>query len=100
MFPIVLWAPPVPPAWWASRGATDSNPADDKAVGNIGQLKHFTAKAIEELDGNLPAPGAGPELHELLDSWQESPLPGVIRDDRAVLAMASSKQSGNPFTTD
>ncbi len=57
-----------PPAWWAQRGATNANPANDHAAVTQGQLKHFTQKAVEELNARIPG-GAGPELNSLVDGW-------------------------------
>ena len=57
-----------PPAWWTERGATNSDPADDHAAVNQGQLKHFTRKAVEELNAAVPG-GAGTELDSLVQGW-------------------------------
>lgn len=57
-----------PPAWWASRGATDTNPPNDDAALNQGQLKQFTQKAVQELNARIPG-GAGPELNGLVTGW-------------------------------
>src|ERR1700730_7575798 len=58
-----------PPPWWAGRGATDTNAADDFSVVNQGQLKNFTQKAVQELDASLPGGGAGATLDDLVQSW-------------------------------
>ena len=57
-----------PPAWWASRGATDANPPNDDAAVNQGQLKQFTQKAVLELNARIPG-GAGSELNDLVNGW-------------------------------
>jgi hypothetical protein len=57
-----------PPAWWASRGATNANPPNDHAAVNQGQLKQFTRKAVDELNSTIPG-GAGPELDNLIAAW-------------------------------
>jgi len=57
-----------PPAWWASRGATNANPPNDHAGVNQGQLKQFTRKAVDELNATIPG-GAGPELDNLIATW-------------------------------
>ena len=56
------------PRWWAVRGATDANPADDFAAANVGQLKHFASKAVAELEGWLPG-GAGATLTGMVANW-------------------------------
>ncbi len=60
-----------PPAWWASRGATDANPPDDFSAVNQGQLKQFTQKAMQELNDRIPG-GAGPELNGLVNGWVQA----------------------------
>ncbi|GAA5126806.1 hypothetical protein JIN84_09405 [Luteolibacter yonseiensis] len=57
-----------PPAWWASRGATDSNTRADQAPVTQGQLKGFTQKAVQELNARIPG-GAGSELNGLVAGW-------------------------------
>jgi len=58
-----------PPAWWGTRGATSSAEINDFGALNQGQLKHFTQKAVEELNARIPG-GAGVELNGLIESWE------------------------------
>jgi hypothetical protein len=59
------------PAWWTSRGAVNSN-TNPYAVVNQGQLKAFTAKAVQELDADLAGyGGAGSALDNLVASWHQ-----------------------------
>lgn len=60
-----------PPAWWASRGATDANPPNDDAAVNQGQLKQFTQKAVQELNTRIPG-GAGTDLNGLVNGWMQA----------------------------
>ena len=57
-----------PPAWWDTRGATNANPPSDNAMVNQGQLKHFTRRAVDELNARIPG-GAGSELNGLIQQW-------------------------------
>ncbi|MES2476467.1 MAG: hypothetical protein V4640_11860 [Verrucomicrobiota bacterium] len=57
-----------PPAWWASRGATNAYPINDTAVVNQGQFKRFTQTAILELNARIPG-GAGADLNSILSGW-------------------------------
>ncbi len=57
------------PAWWtATGGPLNSNPANDYAVANQGQLKQFTQKAVLYMDTNLPG-GAGTTLDTMVAGW-------------------------------
>jgi hypothetical protein len=57
------------PAWWtASGGPLNGNPPNDYALGNQGQLKLFTQKAVQYMDTNLPG-GAGTNLDNLVAGW-------------------------------
>lgn len=67
LFPIMALQA-APPSWWSQRGATTNSPADDFAAVNQGQLKHFTKKAVEEMNARLPG-GAGADLNALLQTW-------------------------------
>src|SRR5579863_8799799 len=60
-----------PPAWWTSRGAVNSSlGTNDYAGVNEGQLKQFTARAVDEMNANLPVPGgAGTNLNSLVYGW-------------------------------
>ena len=60
-----------PPAWWASRGATDTNPPNDDSAVNQGQLKQFTQKAVQELNARIPG-GAGADLNSLVNGWGQA----------------------------
>jgi hypothetical protein len=70
-----------PPTWWASRGAvlppvvttnsgvvTTNYVTDDYAAVTQGQLKQFTARAIDELNANLSG-GAGTNLNSMMSNW-------------------------------
>src|ERR1700678_438579 len=62
------------PGWWSSRGAVNSNPPNDYAYINEGQLKAFTAAAKDEMDARLPdngGGGSGPALSNLVYGWQQ-----------------------------
>ncbi|WOO42092.1 hypothetical protein [Rubellicoccus peritrichatus] len=57
------------PDWWNARGVIDAGAVEeDSAMLSQGQLKHVTAKAIDELNEKLSG-GAGVELTTLLSSW-------------------------------
>jgi hypothetical protein len=56
------------PSWWTSRGAVNSNPKNDFAVVNEGQLKKITFEAVQELNASL-AGGAGSSLNSLATGW-------------------------------
>ncbi|MEO7101167.1 MAG: hypothetical protein ABI162_17575 [Luteolibacter sp.] len=60
-----------PPAWWASRGATDAYPPNDGAAANQGQLKQFTQKAVQEFNARMPG-GAGADLNGLVNGWVQA----------------------------
>ncbi len=66
------------PVWWKERGVVSnkSNQASSKTIeenyqlANVGQLKHFAAKAAEELNEKLNfAGGAGDEINALVASF-------------------------------
>ena len=95
----MLFAPP--PAWWASRGATQTGlAADDFAAANIGQLKQFASKAVEELEASLPS-GAGSVLTDMVARWHTPPEqlnpPGPPRDDFAAANLGQLKAIAKPF---
>jgi hypothetical protein len=56
------------PGWWTTLGAVDSNPKNDNAVANEGQLKKFTYEAVQELNANLSG-GAGSTLNSMATGW-------------------------------
>ena len=84
------------PAWWAARGVTNGQPADDYAVANIGQLKQVATQAAAEMNQKLPG-GAGSTITALVDSWQQPPLSGVTRDDYAALNQGQLKAVAKLF---
>jgi len=89
-----------PPAWWASRGVTNSAPSDDFAAANIGQLKHIASKTVDEMEARLPG-GAGPDLLGMVARWrtpenQLSP-PGAPRDEYAAVNIGQLKFVAKPF---
>jgi alpha-tubulin suppressor-like RCC1 family protein/chitodextrinase len=59
------------PSWWAERGLTSDQPADDYAVINQGQLKHIVQRARLEITASLPG-GMGEQetdLNEMMWGW-------------------------------
>ena len=42
------------PQWWTDRGVLSTNPAQDRAAANQGQLKHIASKAAEEYQQQFP----------------------------------------------
>lgn len=91
------------PAWWSARGVTTVQPADDYAAANLGQLKHFTTMAAEELESKLAGDGGmGDELRLVIhgyeggvhvdQGWVDSTPPsGVVRDDYAMVNQGQLK---------
>ena len=63
-----------PPAWWAQRGVTNANAADDYSLINQGQLKQLATQAYYEMEARL-AGGAGPQLSALIGVWLNPPPP-------------------------
>jgi hypothetical protein len=63
-----------PPGWWSSRGAVNTLlTRNDSALVNEGQLKQFTARAVDEMNVNLPlADGAGTNLNNLVYGWLQN----------------------------
>ena len=86
--PTLLFAPPSP-TWWVQRGATIGTP-DDYAAANLGQLKHFAAKAADELNAKLPG-GAGSAVNNLIASWLQPPALNVTRDGFAAVNLGQLK---------
>lgn len=82
-----------PPAWWASRGATDGNPPNDYAVVNQGQLKQFTQKATRELNARIPG-GAGSALNGLVNGWEQAYLTGGYNATNPLPADFEAMNSG------
>jgi len=87
-FPVLaLRAEPVPP-WWIERGVVNlSQPADDHALANQGQLKHIASRAKLELDARLSG-GAGAAINTLVGAWTP-PASGV--NDYAVVTANQAK---------
>jgi len=63
-----------PPQWWSDSGTRilDSTKApDNRAVANLGQLKHVATKAMQHLDAQLNSVGgAGSAIHGVVDAFQ------------------------------
>jgi len=78
------------------RGVLNSQPADDYAAANLGQLKHIASRAAAEMNARLPS-GAGTEINALVAQWQAAPAPGVVRDDFAALNLGQLKAVAKPF---
>jgi len=58
------------PAWWSSSGAVNASlGTNDYAVVNQGQLKQFTARAVDQMNSNLTSWGAGTNLTEMVTGW-------------------------------
>lgn len=83
------------PDWWSERDVTTSNPADDYAVANIGQLKNVATAAAAELNASLFS-GAGDEINGLVAAWSEPPI-GDDRDDYAAVNLGQLKTVAEPF---
>ncbi len=81
------------PIWWTSRGVLTTDPADDYAAVNQGQLKHIATQAFDELEDNLTG-GAGQDLTNLIGSW-ETPGSGV--DDFEVINLGQLKNVSSLF---
>jgi hypothetical protein len=84
------------PTWWSTRSLLNTNPADDYAVANIGQLKYVSTKARLELNSLLPT-GAGATINDLVLSWEAAPVAGVTRDDFAILNQGQLKTIAGHF---
>jgi hypothetical protein len=86
------------PAWWTAQGVTNTRPADDFAVANIGQMKSLAVAAIREIDARRAlSGGAGSALTGLMFSWFEAPPSGVLRDDYAALNQGQLKAVAAQF---
>lgn len=81
------------PAWWVDRGVTSSQPADDYAVANLGQLKHIATAAAEEMLDNLPQ-GIDAAIWELVNPWRN---PSETTDDFAASNLGQLKHIAKPF---
>ena len=70
-----------PPGWWSTRGTvrapqvvtnagvvTTNYVANDYAAVTQGQIKQFTARAVDEMNANLPG-GAGTNLNGMVTNW-------------------------------
>lgn len=78
-----------PPAWWASRGATNGSTPNDSAPVSQGQLKHFTYMAVLEMNSALATSGgAGAELDTLIATWNASKS---TADDKVVMTVGQLK---------
>lgn len=86
-----LWA--ANPSWWTTRSVLNSNPADDYAAANIGQLKYIASKAQLEFNATLSS-GAGSEIDTMITAWGAS---SAIRDDYAALTQGQLKAIGEMF---
>ena len=108
------------PAWWFERDVIPrinpaittplwaSNhylPSDDFAMVNEGQFKTIVKAAVDELNLRLPdvadsagvSDGAGRALNELVAKWAAAPLPGVSRQDYAVVNLGQVKAVADLF---
>jgi len=78
---LVVASAATPPAWWSSRGVvrpvqvttnsgvvTTNYIPNDYSVVTEGQLKQFTARAVEEMNADLSS-GAGTNLNSLVSNW-------------------------------
>jgi hypothetical protein len=86
------------PAWWAAQGVTTTQPADDYAVANIGQMKSLAVSAIREIDARRAlSGGAGSALNGLMNTWFAAPSSGQVRDDFAALNQGQLKTVAAQF---
>jgi len=82
------------PGWWRTRAVIVSELiADDYAVANVGQLKHFAKAAALEMDARLDG-GAGADIEALLNTWA---APNPERDDFAGLTVGQLKSVSVKF---
>ncbi len=71
----VVTASATAPGWWSSRGATSGSlTTNDYAAVVQGQVKQFTARAVDEMNANLTnanlgVGGAGSDLTTLVAGW-------------------------------
>lgn len=84
------------PTWWAEFGATNTQPADDYAAANLGQLKFMAAKAAAALNSRT-INGAGTQINGLIATWDAAPGSGVQRDDYAVATIGQLKTISRLF---
>lgn len=78
------------PQWWITRGVLIPDKApDDFAVLTQGQLKHFVAQAVAELNAELPG-GAGPVLNQMVRNWRAT----SSADDYAAVTASQLKHLG------
>lgn len=61
------------PAWWSTRSALSADTPHPTGGVTLGQLKFFSARAIDELNAQLPG-GAGEPLNQLAASWRATYL--------------------------
>jgi hypothetical protein len=89
---VVLAASAAGPDWWQADGVLNSNPPNDYAPVNQGQLKNFVRAATSELDASIPG-GAGDPLHGLVAGWG-TPTPQT--DDYAPVNLGQLKAVAKP----
>lgn len=98
---------PVEPAWWAQYEAVDPyGQSDDFAAANVGQLKYIASRAaaaLNDAEAATQAPltafqlQAKTAIDAMLATWDEPPLPDVIRDDFQALNAGQLKQVASLF---
>jgi hypothetical protein len=84
------------PSWWSSRNVFESGTsADDFVAVNQGQLKNFARAAFEELQAKAPG-GAGEDLIQMMNSWDQSWRP---TDDFVVVTVGQVKDIVERFVS-
>ena len=91
LLPVLLWAES--PAWWTARGIQNTNPANDYAAANQGQVKNIATAAVAELDASLPG-GAGDVLLALASNLSGT-TPNT--NDYAAVNLGQLKTVAKPF---
>ena len=81
------------PTWWAARGVKNGNSANDYAAVNQGQVKHFVAAAVAELNAQVPG-GAGDSLNNLVNGWSK---PTAQTNDYAAVNLGQLKSVTLPI---
>lgn len=85
------------PKWWTERGVIDAQKqSDDYAVANLGQLKFMAQQAAAEMNAKLSG-GAGTAINNLVNSWNNPPANGVVRDDYAPINIGQLKAVSSLF---
>lgn len=87
------------PAWWTSRGVTNSSAASNLSPATIGQAKHIVSMALLEMQARLPAPEYS-TLQAEVAAIVNLTLPTTTADfekQRSVLLVGQVKAMSKPF---